>query len=326
MCAPPLVPAALMCWFVRNEALGVEWQGQLRTRAEVDNNPDAAQWNIATVEDFQEWSQAKTKCVPRVQPIGSVSFLDDDGDCESQTLKSHAHRVLEKWWSGEVPRGSVRHEHEWQRMTRCFNPYLDTKLKIRIFTPGMLSGTWEGRMLVSSLLFVHPSFISVSFHLYLFIQLYLLWISSHGRPLTSCGRILQSYNPSEYSRLFNRTSLPPLSEGNVFPKQYLHAFYATLREHHHLPSKKRAQRMPSYRSGRPHLTPGYSRDAAEPVEDIMVEDLDMPAPSGGDGTGMDGDGVCNAWFPSDAEFREKNVRRPCYMRCYAAHGPLSSLY
>lgn len=43
---------------------------------------------------------------------------------------------------------SLNHEHDWLRLTHCYNPWLDAKLKIRIYTPGMINGHWEGRLLV----------------------------------------------------------------------------------------------------------------------------------------------------------------------------------
>ena len=48
--------------------------------------------------------------------------------------------------SSSLPDSSWQHEHDWLRLVHCFNPWLDAKIKVRVYTPGMLNGLWAGRM------------------------------------------------------------------------------------------------------------------------------------------------------------------------------------
>ena len=152
ICPPPLAPAAMLSWLVRHESTGIEFGGELRTRAQIDANPNPRPWPVPALEDFEEWAQASTRCVERIKYPGSISFEDEDEDDRAQELEleKQTRRYRDEWWRGDPPPGgSMRFEHEWQRMTRCFNPYLDAALKIRPYQLGMLTGTWEGRMVVS---------------------------------------------------------------------------------------------------------------------------------------------------------------------------------
>ncbi len=94
-----------------------------------------------TYEDYDEYRQGTlTKCSPAARSGSSISysFLDDEFE------------MREAISAGSSQPSSQLNEDEWLRITRCYNPWLDAKIKIRIFTPGMLDGLWCGRFFVSS--------------------------------------------------------------------------------------------------------------------------------------------------------------------------------
>lgn len=41
------------------------------------------------------------------------------------------------------------HEHDWSRLLTCYDPWTQPMTRRRVFTPGMLAGTWVGRLFVS---------------------------------------------------------------------------------------------------------------------------------------------------------------------------------
>jgi hypothetical protein len=43
---------------------------------------------------------------------------------------------------------SQRYEHDWMRLLICFSPWTHPMIRRRVFTPGMLTGTWVGRLFV----------------------------------------------------------------------------------------------------------------------------------------------------------------------------------
>lgn len=50
-------------------------------------------------------------------------------------------------------RGSARYDEDWSRLVSCLDPWMGPiALRGKMFTPGSLVGSWEGRLLVSLLL------------------------------------------------------------------------------------------------------------------------------------------------------------------------------
>lgn len=144
LCAPPLTPAAILSMCIRRQAKVIQAPIHLRaTRAEVppgDLGP--------TIEDFTEViNVANTKYVSRVNDMSMHGFEDDWLD--KMDVDEPFHVNSNTGHSTERTRSpSSRHDHDWLRITHCYNPWLDAKLKIRIFTPGMLDGLWAGRAYV----------------------------------------------------------------------------------------------------------------------------------------------------------------------------------
>ena len=53
---------------------------------------------------------------------------------------------FEEWGPG---RGSEQYEHDWMRLITCYSPWNQPMIRRRVFTPGMMTGTWVGRFFVS---------------------------------------------------------------------------------------------------------------------------------------------------------------------------------
>ena len=52
---------------------------------------------------------------------------------------------LAEWGPG---RGSEEYEHDWMRLITCYIPCHRPIIRRRVFTPGMLTGSWIGRIFV----------------------------------------------------------------------------------------------------------------------------------------------------------------------------------
>ena len=52
--------------------------------------------------------------------------------------------------------GSEQYEHDWIRLITCYNPWTQPMVRRRVFTPGMVTGTWTGRLFVSRLGCIFP--------------------------------------------------------------------------------------------------------------------------------------------------------------------------
>ena len=45
---------------------------------------------------------------------------------------------------------SKQYEHDWMRLITCYSPWTQPMIRRNVFTPGMMTGTWVGRMFVRS--------------------------------------------------------------------------------------------------------------------------------------------------------------------------------
>jgi hypothetical protein len=50
-----------------------------------------------------------------------------------------------EWGPG---RGSEQYEHDWMRILTCYSPWDQPMIRRRVFTPGMITGAWVGRVFV----------------------------------------------------------------------------------------------------------------------------------------------------------------------------------
>jgi hypothetical protein len=50
-----------------------------------------------------------------------------------------------EWGPG---RGSEQYEHDWMRLLTCYSPWDQPMIRCRVFTPGMITGAWVGRVFV----------------------------------------------------------------------------------------------------------------------------------------------------------------------------------
>lgn len=190
---PPLTPAALLCAHVRRQLGVIEYPQHIPERR-ADLPPG---YMHLTVEDFDEWNQGtSTRCSPAVRLGTSISYSFMDDELEMREANS----------AGDAQTPSQLNEDEWLRITHCYNPWLDAKIKIRIFTPGMLDGLWSGRIFVSLILHL-----SLSFRI-----AYSSW---------------KTYTQADFLALAGSPQiLPDISER--FPKPIQYPVFMRLREHH----------------------------------------------------------------------------------------------
>jgi hypothetical protein len=128
--APSLTAAALLATSVRIEAI----QDTSPLPAASRNLPptreiaDARGLTGKTLEDVREFQyRVRTRFLERCT-------LDEDGD-ESDS-------------SSEIV-DSERHDEDWHRLVCCYDPWNDQAvLRGKVWSPGTLSGSWDGRVMV----------------------------------------------------------------------------------------------------------------------------------------------------------------------------------
>ena len=159
ICAPPLTPAALLCAHVRRQLGYVQPpHGLLARRSELAPGAQGA-----TYEDYEDYNKGTlTRCAPRANVDEKMyySFLEEeegyrrcsvDDDIVMGAVVSATTMLSSGAEASPAPTSmtiSQMFEHEWLRITHCYNPWLDAKIKVRVYTPGMLHGLWSGRFFV----------------------------------------------------------------------------------------------------------------------------------------------------------------------------------
>jgi hypothetical protein len=51
-------------------------------------------------------------------------------------------------WTPKLKLPSAKWDNDWMRLNYCYNPWIDIPAKGTVYTPGMLTGLWQGRMIV----------------------------------------------------------------------------------------------------------------------------------------------------------------------------------
>ena len=80
-------------------------------------------------------------CAVRLEAAGTEGsdHLDISNEHRRPTTQ------LAEWGPG---RGSEQYEHDWMRLLTCYTPCHQPIIRRRVFTPGMLTGSWIGRVFV----------------------------------------------------------------------------------------------------------------------------------------------------------------------------------
>ena len=80
-------------------------------------------------------------CAVRLEVAGTETLdLLDTPDQHHQPMTQ-----LAEWGPG---RGSEQYEHDWMRLITCYSAWYQPLIRRRVFTPGMLTGNWIGRVFV----------------------------------------------------------------------------------------------------------------------------------------------------------------------------------
>jgi hypothetical protein len=93
---------------------------------------------------------ALLSCVVRLEAEGAEDplVLPDgyDGPAGDDLVEQTQQTTKFAEWGQDG--GSEQHEHDWTRLLTCYNPWTQPMIRRCVFTPGMVSGTWVGRMFV----------------------------------------------------------------------------------------------------------------------------------------------------------------------------------
>jgi hypothetical protein len=163
--APPLATAAMLIAFTTRQLSTFLPPPGLPRRAQLA--PEVME--AMAVEDVREFNEiAITKLVPRcpLEDVDECTFTGEE-DTSAPALTSGSvmvsmfaskHGAPSYLPSTPLSRSvrdrvsSLQHEHDWLRLTSCYNPWLEAKIKTRIYTPGMLDGLWAGRWFVRTII------------------------------------------------------------------------------------------------------------------------------------------------------------------------------
>jgi hypothetical protein len=128
LAAPPLTSAALLASTVRQEAI-LDVSPVLTSSTLL---PDRATANATghmgiTLEDVHEFHyNVRTPFLERCAIDLNANPVDS-----------------------ERGQGSMRHDEDWSRQVSCYDPWMEPPpLRGVVYTPGALSGSWSGRILV----------------------------------------------------------------------------------------------------------------------------------------------------------------------------------
>lgn len=101
---------------------------------------DALGMSGPTFEDISSFHFQERIHVPhRNVPVADLGFDQYNSDAEDEDKSS------------PLPKCSERYDEDWSRLVACHHPWMGpTALRGKMFTPGSLVGSWEGRMLVKS--------------------------------------------------------------------------------------------------------------------------------------------------------------------------------
>ncbi|TFY66405.1 hypothetical protein EVG20_g4681 [Dentipellis fragilis] len=139
---PPLPSAAKLLYFSRREMIELQGPPGMpvdRTAANLIPN-----FRGPTQEDLHDVNSHKgARFVPR-----------GDWDWKSQLTSDERMREEDgtsHWGVGDSPKllaTSALWDNDWERLNNCWDPWSRPPLKGPVYTPGTLSGLWQGRMLV----------------------------------------------------------------------------------------------------------------------------------------------------------------------------------
>ena len=89
-------------------------------------------------------------CVVRLEAAGAVSPIRLPVDFHGPTIEEVAEKTRPTTRFAEWREGHASdYEHDWNRLITCYSPWTQPMVRRRVFTPGMLAGTWIGRLFVN---------------------------------------------------------------------------------------------------------------------------------------------------------------------------------
>lgn len=102
--------------------------------------------------------------------LGGCNKPPNASTCRDQSSMTARAQSIKQGWSGASTEkydrlgmrslnwsqdSSFRHEHDWQRLLCCYNPWTTKRVSTEAFSPGQFKGTWEGRWLTVPSDFFH---------------------------------------------------------------------------------------------------------------------------------------------------------------------------
>ena len=151
MSMPLITIAAKLLYFSRREIVPFNVPDHLPV-----NRAHAIQLGLydvgPTQEDVIEFNtHTDTKFPRRTTWDWWEDLTEDELDMEFDGLSSAALKSASSKW-----------DNDWMRLSYCSNPWIDTPCKGVVYTPGMFTGLWQGRMIVR--LFLNSLIIQSSLH------------------------------------------------------------------------------------------------------------------------------------------------------------------
>ncbi|TCD63351.1 hypothetical protein EIP91_005652, partial [Steccherinum ochraceum] len=143
--APPLITvAAKLLYFSRSEAMEIQFPSQLpvdRAAAlalHAQQYPNERPYPSPTQTDWREFNAHKGA---KLVDLGTWDWRSEmtleDGALEDDGV-----------WRKSLRAPSAKWDHDWHRLTGCWNPWEYNDLKGVVYSYGTMHGLWKGRMLI----------------------------------------------------------------------------------------------------------------------------------------------------------------------------------
>jgi len=136
ICPPPLPAAAKLLYFSRRESLPLEVPAGVPRDREHANQLGITRGQ--TQADLIEVNSHKgAKVVPPTHWDWKDALKPEELELEEQGT-----------WTLDLKAASAQWDNDWERLTNCWDPWSQPELKGVVYTPGMMDGLWQGRILV----------------------------------------------------------------------------------------------------------------------------------------------------------------------------------
>ena len=98
-------------------------------------------------------------CAVRLEAAGAVSPIHLPVGFQGPTIEEVAEQTRPTTQFADWEKGHTSgYDHDWNRLITCYSPWTQPMVRWCVYTPGMLAGTWTGRLFVNHSVLTVASF------------------------------------------------------------------------------------------------------------------------------------------------------------------------